>query len=377
MLLLVLASAIFGLSIGLYDFLLPFYLDTLKISYGNMGIIFSFSAIFLFFIRIYAGQISDFIGRKHFFSLSLFLSAFSNLFTPFLPHVASQIFLRSLRETSRAIKETIQQVLVFEQWKDKFRHLIAWIQGADFTFQGLGIILGGFLLVKTGYKFPFVFTGVITFFTLILFTSRFEEKFVSLASSPFSWASPFKHRLPRPLLLITLSGFILMTGVTVSHSFILPLFFYHKFSVSPPWVSLILALHRFSLGIPMILSGKVVKWNWKITTILFIFLQGVFVSLTVIPSSFLYASFIWLMHDLTGASFWVPARNTLIQHYARDGKRGLEVAMVMSLEGLGWIVGPLIAGAVSKYSINYPFIISGIITCLAVIPLFWVGRSKR
>jgi len=83
------------------------------------------------------------------------------------------------------------------------------------------------------------------------------------------------------------------------------------------------------------------------------------------------------MHDLTGASFWVPARNTLIQHYARDGKRGLEVAMVMSLEGLGWIVGPLIAGAVSKYSINYPFIISGIITCLAVIPLFWVGRSKR
>ncbi|NOZ64169.1 MAG: MFS transporter [Caldiserica bacterium] len=370
------ASAIFGLSIGLYDFLLPFYLDTLKISYGNMGVIFSFSAIFLFFIRIYAGQISDFIGRKHFFSLSLLLSAFSNLFTPFFSTVAPQILLRSLRETSRAIKETIQQVLVFEQWKDKFRHLIAWTVGSDFTFQGFGVILGGFLLVRTGYKFPFILIGIITLLTTLLFIFRFEEKFTPSHSSPFSWTAPFKHRLPRPLILITISGFILMIGVSASHSFILPLFFYHKFSVSPSWVALILAFHRFSLGIPMILSGKIVKWNLKATTIIFIFLQGVTISLTAVPSNFLLASIVWLTHDLVGASFWVPARNTLIQHYARDGKRGLEVAIVMSLSGLGWILGPLIAGVVSKYSINYPFIISGIIISLSVIPLFWLERGK-
>lgn len=142
-------------------------------------------------------------------------------------------------------------------------------------------------------------------------------------------------------------------------------------------VSVIIAFHRLSLGLPMILAGKIVKWNLKRTMIIFIVVQGIFTVLTAIPASFIAAAVMWLMHDFVGASLWAPARNTLIQHHARDESRGLDVGMVLAWQGLGWIFGPLIAGVVSKYSINYPFLFSGVIIVLSVIPLFWLDYTAK
>jgi DHA1 family multidrug resistance protein-like MFS transporter len=389
MFLLILVSAVFGLMIGLYDFLLPLFLDHEGISYGNIGIIFSFSAVFLFFVRTYSGHISDLVGRKRVFSLSIFLCGLSSLLTPFVPNIFSQIFLRSLREIAKSIKEILQQLLVFDQWRDSFRHLFSWVWGFDSTFQGIGTLLGGVLLLKLGYKPSFVIPAVVLLLVFILFVFKFKEKppqveskdilqegkFASLDS--FCWSSPFRHRLPKPLFLIAISGFILGVGVSMSHAFIIPLFFLHKFSISIAWVSVIVAFHRLSLGLPMIMVGKVVKWNLKMTSIIFILVQGILTSLTVIPSYFIAAAVLWLMHDFVGASLWMPARNTLIQHYAREGKRGLDVGMVLSWQGLGWIFGPLIAGVISNHSINYPFLWSGIVTSFSVIPLFWLKNPKE
>ena len=389
MFLLILVNAVFGLSIGLYDFLLPLFLDHSGISYGNIGIIFSFSAIFLFFVRTYSGHVSDLIGRKHIFSLSLFLCGLASLLTPFLPNVFSQVLLRSLREVGKSIKDILQQLLVFDQWKDSFRHLFSWLSGFDSTFQGIGTLLGGFLLLRLGYKYSFVVPAVILISVFILFLFKFKEKRPQVVnqdvlqerepatSDSFYWSSPFRHRLSKPLFLMALSGFILWVGVSMSHAFIAPLFFLHKFSISIAWISVIVAFHSLSLGLPMIMAGKVVKWNLKMTAIIFILVNGILTSLTIIPSYFIGAAVIWLLHDFFGASLWIPARNTLIQHYARSDSRGLDVGMVLSLQGLGWIFGPLIAGVISKYSINYPFLWSGIVTGLSVIPMFWLEHPAE
>ena len=387
MFLLILVSSVLGFSIGLYDFLLPLFLDDLGVSYESIGIIFSFSAIFLFFVRVYSGHLSDLIGRKRVFSLSLFLCALSSLLTPFLPNIFAQVILRSLREIAKSMKVMLQQLLVFDQWKDSFRHLFSWLWGFDASFQGIGTLLGGFLLLKLDYKYSFVIPAVILFLVLVLFVSKFKEKRTPVedrevlqknafsALSSFYWASPFKHRLPKPLVLMAISGFILGVGVSMSHTFMAPLFFLHKFSISIGWVSVIVAFHRLFLGLPMIMVGKVVKWNLKLTVIVFLIIQGILTSITVIPSYFITAAILWLMHDFVGASLWIPARNTLIQHYSRDNKRGLDVGMVFSWQGLGWIFGPLIAGVLARHSVNYPFFFSGIVVCLSVVPLFWLDYS--
>jgi len=389
MFLLILASAVFGLGIGLYDFLLPLFLDDLSISYGSMGIIFSFSALFLFFIRIYSGHISDTVGRKHIFGLALFFCGIANLFTPFFPFIGPQILFKSLREVSFAIKETIQQLLIFDRWKKSFRIVMAWVAGFDFTFQGIGALAGGILLAALGYKYTFAYVGLFVILVYVLFLSKFKEassqvekqkflkrvKFSDLRTFP--WASPFRHKLSRPLALMNISGFLLGVGVSMSHAFIAPLFFYHKFALSPVVVSVIIALHRLSLGLPLILTGKMIKWNLKWTVIISMVIQGVFTSLAVIPNYFVTAAVIWLMHDIVGATFWLPARNTLIQHYSRDKSRGLDVGMVLAWQALGWIFGPLIAGWISDFSIDYPFLLSGIVTAAAAVPLIWLKYSAK
>lgn len=398
MFLLILVSAVFGLSIGLYDLLLPLFLDHMHISYGNMGVIFSFSAILLFFSRIYAGHISDIIGRKHVFSLSILFCSIANLFTPFSINVIPQIILRSLRESSRVVKETTLQLLIFDKWKDRFRYILAWMAGIDATFQGIGAILTGFLLVRIGYKYPFILAGAAVLIVYVIFWFNFKETPVvnkdSVSepakafipngtnsklpdSNSFSWVSAFKHRLSYPLTLLSISGFMLGVGVSMSHSFIMPLFFYHKFSVSYVLVALIIALHRFALGLPMIMGSKVVNWNLKKTIVIFVVIQGVFIALTAVPSSFAFAAVLWLMHDVAGASIWFPARNTLIQHYARNGSRGIDVGMVLAWQELGWVFGPLIVGVVSKYSINYPFFGSGLIVMLSIVPMFWLEYHAK
>jgi DHA1 family multidrug resistance protein-like MFS transporter len=389
MFLLILVSAVFGLVIGLYDFLLPLFLDHSGISYGNIGIIFSFSAIFLFFVRTYSGHISDLVGRKRVFSLSLFLCGVSSLLTPFLPSIFPQVFLRSFREIGKSMKEMLQQLLVFDQWKESFRHLFSWVWGFDATFQGIGTLLGGVLLLRLGYKYSFVIPAVALLLVFVLFTFKFREKPAHSHSeevlkegrpvtlSSFQWSSPFRHKLPKPLFLMAVSGFILGVGISMSHAFVAPLFFLHKFSISVAWVAVIVAFHRLSLGLPMIMAGKVIKWNLKVTAIVFILVQGIFTSLTIIPSHFIWAAVIWLMHDFAGASLWLPARNTLIQQYASDGKRGLDMGVVFSWQGLGWVFGPLIAGVVSSRSIDYPFLLSGIVTCLGVVPMFWLKNPAE
>lgn len=288
-----------------------------------------------------------------------------------------------------AIKETVQQLLIFDRWKKSFRIVVAWVGGFDATFQGIGTIVGGFLLARMGYKYSFVSVGLVVMLVYAVFLAKFKEasshvenknffqrvKFADLKAFP--WSSPFRHRLSHPLALLNISGFLLGVGISMSHSFIAPLFFYHKFALSPVVVSVIIAFHRLSLGIPMIITGKVVKWNLKWTLIISIIIQGVFTSVAIFPKYFLTASIIWLLHDVIGATFWLPARNTLIQYYSRDKSRGLDVGMVLAWQALGWIFGPLIAGFTSKYSIDYPFLLSGIVVALAALPIFWLEYSAK
>ena len=75
-------SALFGLALGIYDLVFPYYLDHIGASFARMGYIFSFAALVMFLLRVYTGGLSDRFGRKPFYSLSLLAGALSGLLTP-------------------------------------------------------------------------------------------------------------------------------------------------------------------------------------------------------------------------------------------------------------------------------------------------------
>lgn len=64
-------SAMFGLGFGIYEFALPYFLDTHGISMGRIGIIYSAAALFTFALWVYTGDLSDRVGRKILYVASL------------------------------------------------------------------------------------------------------------------------------------------------------------------------------------------------------------------------------------------------------------------------------------------------------------------
>lgn len=97
---------------------------------------------------------------------------------------------------------------------------------------------------------------------------------------------------------------------------------------------------------------------------------------SVFAPGFILSAGIWLLHDLVGAGIWMPIQNAIIQRYSTDETRGLEVSRVMTISGLGGVIGPLIAGAVFGRNLNAPFLISGLLMVSAAIPLFALRLEK-
>ena len=64
-------SILFGMSTGIYEFVLPFYLKERGLSYEAMGVIFAIAAAGMLGLRIVMGRLADLWGRKPFYGLAL------------------------------------------------------------------------------------------------------------------------------------------------------------------------------------------------------------------------------------------------------------------------------------------------------------------
>jgi MFS family permease len=84
---------------------------------------------------------------------------------------------------------------------------------------------------------------------------------------------------------------------------------------------------------------------------------------------FIISAFLWLLHDILGASLWLPIRNYIIQLYCREGNRGKDYNLVSTISSIGSILGPFLAGVSGSFDINMPFFLSGIIIIVSNAPL--------
>jgi MFS family permease len=64
-------SVLFGASVGIYEFVLPFYLREQGISFQAMGFIFAVASAAILVARVGIGSLSDVWGRKIFYSVAL------------------------------------------------------------------------------------------------------------------------------------------------------------------------------------------------------------------------------------------------------------------------------------------------------------------
>jgi MFS family permease len=367
-------SVVFGASTGIYEFVLPYYLDERGLSFESMGIVFAAAAAGMLAVRVVMGRLADLWGRKLFYGLSLGGSAVAMWFTPLSGSVWGQSLLKTLREAMFLTRETLHPVVLYEESRGRFMDFIGKTRGVEFLFQGAGTLVSGALFVALGTGGNLRLAAVMLAAGCLCFWLLFRERWQPRAKleSGGIWEL-FSFQMHRNLKVITVSVFIFNVGLTTSHCFIMPLFFSEKFGVNAYTVSWVMVGHRLTIALPLLITGTLPVRNLKGVYIFTLVLEGAVLSASAVVPSFYGSAAVWLLHDLLGAGIWIPIQNLLIQQYTRPSHRALEVGKLLAFGGVGTIFGPFLAGYLSqRINVSAPFLVSGVLMIAAAAALFWL-----
>jgi len=326
-------SVLFGIALGLYEYAFPWFLRGEGIDQKHMGVIYSASLAAMYLLRIYAGNHSEALGRKRFYTgalaacgLATAIGAVYAGIGGLLTRVMAQLSFKTVREGAVAVRETMHPVLVFENLKARFTDVVAKSRSVDFLGQSAGKLAGGALValaVIAGVRaesVTLVVAGALLLCGAVIFHFGFREAgFRAGARKKLTFAELVPFGLPRELALIAVAGFVFNFGLFTSHTFVLSTWFVDKFGATQHQNGVILALHRLSLGLPLFFSGRLFlmrpKWNLKPIFIGTIVGEGLLITASaLVPKSlFLVAVTVWLFHDVVGAGIWTPIREYYIQ----------------------------------------------------------------
>jgi MFS family permease len=360
-------STLFGLSFGAYDFVLPFYLAERGMSYARMGNVFALASASVVLVRVVMGRLSDVWGRKGFYSVGLIGSAAANALTPLAATVPGLAALKALREAAALTRDTMQSVLLYAENKKSFLTFIGKSRGLETLSQAGGTLVAGLLIAAWGSPKLFFAAGALALLAYFVFAALFHER-PDPGDEQMAPAETniFSFDLSPELRIVTLTATLVMLGVSISHCFIMPLFFVRKFGADERLVGVVLTLHRLAFAASLLLfSGRLGRYNQKNLFMLCVGVQGLTTVLAAVIPHFWASALVWLLHDLLGAGVWSPIQSTLVQVYSRDASRGLDVGKSLALSSLGGIAGPYIAGMLAPISISAPFLASGIVTMVA------------
>ncbi|MBI2951295.1 MFS transporter [bacterium] len=366
---LLLVSVLFGIAGGLYEFILPYYLEGRGLSFKSMGYVFAASTLAMFAVRIGLGNVADRWGSKRLYLLSVFSCAVACLATPFTASLGLLIALKSMREVGVLARDTAHPILLYAEGRGRFVDFIGKTRGTEFLFQAVGTFIAGVGIASIGDR------GTLWAGAGALVAAMGLLAFVRSREGRASGGTPgirglLSFDLPRNLKVIMAANFLFSVGLSTSHCFIMPLFFSQKFGVSASAVSTVMVIHRLTFVLPMLLVGYLPIRNYKAVFIATVILEGIAMSAGGVIPDFFWAAAVWLLHDLVGAGVWIPIQSAIIQDECREASRGLDLSKTLAFSALGGAVGPVLAGYLADFSISAPFFVSGALVTASAGVLF-------
>ena len=376
---LLIVSAFFGLAFGVYELALPFYLRSKGISMTHMGVIFAVPVLCTFVIRIGFGSLSDHFRRKPFYAGALALCTAACAATPMTALVWAQVMLKCVRESAVELRKTLHSVLLYEAGEGTFIDNIGKTNGTEFLLMAVGSVAAGYWL-STGTTASaaaedsvfWLCAGMLAVCVAVFALIFSEDRAGRTPPKRSALREIMAADLDPRLVLMTAAIFVFNIGLSVSHSQVPPLFFQDKFAFGKDGIAWIMAGHRVTIGLPLLVVGQVVRRPIKWLYVTFVLVEGVILSASGMISIPWLATSVWLLHDLIGAGIWLPTQTTLMQQFAKPESRGAEVSKVMAISSLGFVIGPPLAGALYEQSVSLPFIVGGVfmfISGLVLIPL--------
>ncbi len=372
------ASAFLGLAAGLYETILPVFLSWLGLDFRSMAFIYAAAGL-SFLARPLVGAASDRLRRKFFYGGAVWVSAAAFFLTPLVP-AGFQVVPKLFSDAAMRVRQALHAVLSYETAARSFRLF----QGRTRGFEWLAAAGGALvvtLLALSGAKYSTFFAvgGACAGIAGLVFFLGFPEPERKERPGRFTLRELF--RVPRGLRFLALIVFLFNAAVSTSHCHVMPLFFRDRFGMSVAAVGVILAGHRATIGLPMLFSGKLFRENLRAAYAGFMCLEGLLMAGSgLVPRELpALAVGVWLMHDLVGAGLWGPIQDYYIQRLAPARGRAAESGKVLSIGGLGFIAGPLIAGLVAPTGelIHRAFIVSGAMIALVSVLVIFLPRLEE
>jgi len=356
---------------GLFNFVTPFYLASQGISFFNIGVIFSISALAMVLLRISFGGYTDIRGRKTLFASAFLLQSFSSALFPFARSVLHATPVKILYDLSLSVKTSLKSTIVFENARETYHRMIAWLSGLELLMMALVNFAAAAILsffTFTGSYFLMAVFQIAAFFA-ILFV--YKEKSRARRKRSVSFKDMYGLHLKRNMWVLMFAMAFYTVGFSLSHGFVEPLFWEGKYALPKPYIGLVIGLHRLSLALPLFVTGSLVQRLDMKKAYIF---SSLTLALLITPMGFIdnvyLAVMIWLLHDLLGGSIQIPVGQILTQLNARDVNRGRDTNTMQLLSGLASVVAPSLSGALITINWDLIFIVGGLLIFAAPLIIY-------
>ena len=387
----------YGFSKGLFDFAAPLFLKRQGHSFKQIGYVFSASALVIFVVRLTIGRLSDLMGRKAFYTASLVVTSVSNFLFPRVRSLFGLAGLKSGSDLSFGVRETMHATALYESQQHGYLNLQGKTRAVEMACMGGGAIVAGYVMLginggRATWSSLFALPAAALLAATAVLALWFREprELATRARQPVGLVALLTTSFPREIRILALGGFIFGVSISASHYYLPPLFFSEKFGLATDRVAQIQLVHILSHVPGLFLVGWIVRRRLKAVFFWTLLVEGVLMALVGCFDTLAPTLVFWWAHDLVGASLWVPVQWVLIQRYAREESRGLDASVVPAVTMLGGILGPVLAGwladlravpvtavaLTARQAISLPMVASGVIMCLAALPLLWLPPDR-
>lgn len=342
------------------------------------GIIFSANFLTAFLVSPFWGKVADRKGRK----LMLLRSAFGMAVVISLMGLATNVYqllaLRLLNGLIAGFNPAATALVATNTPKEKVGYSLGILQSGTVAGSIIGPLLGGFLADYVGFRYVFLYTGVLILLSafIVLFFVKEDFKKPSTSAKKTSFAEDIKIIITtQPLMALFFSAFLIQFATLI----VMPVLPLYIGELGPPGgkVSFFAGLVSATTGFSnMLFSPRLGKLGDKYGSEKVLYYALFIAALVFIPQGF--ANSVWelmIWRFLLGMTLGglLPSINSLIRRFAPEGMESRTYGYSNSAIFLGNMLGPIVGGSLAGVvGFRKVFFLTG---ALLLINSFWVKHQ--
>lgn len=357
--------------IGLVVPIMPTYMNELHIGGSILGFMVAAFSISQLIFSPFSGRLSDRIGRKKLIIAGMLIFAISEwLFA--IAYAPTLLFIsRAIGGLGAALIMPSVMAYAADMTSNEERgSAMGFINAAITTGFIIGPGIGG-LLAEYGIRVPFyaaAIAGLIAAIaTLVLLPeSLLPERRAQLAAQNNSGESLIRQLLysyRKPYFLSLIIVFVAAFGLA-NYETVFSLFVDHKFGFTARDIAIIITFGSIAGAVVQatIFGWMMNRFGGQKLIIICLLASAVFILLTLFVHTY-FLIFVVTFVVFLAMDILRPAIGTQLSQIAGD-EQGYVAGLNSAYTSLGNIAGPIVAGALFDWNINYPYMMATLILCL-------------